>query len=89
MMRRLKQCPSSATGPTNPSPDKIIHAGSWCRSYQNTRVAVPEILKQFEHDVEVTELFALHWNRKSGTHSCGFSTVDDTDVHNAQGKSDW
>jgi hypothetical protein len=88
IMRKLKQGPSSATIPTIPSPDKIIHAGSWCKSYKNTRVAVPEMLKQFEHDVEVTKLFALHWNRKSSTYSCGFSAVSDTDVQNAQGKPD-
>jgi hypothetical protein len=89
MTRKLKQGPSSAIGPAIPSPDKIIHAGSWCRNYKNTRVAVPEMLKQFEHDVEVTKLFALHWNRKSGTHPCSFSMVNDTDVQNAQGKPDW
>ena len=88
MIWKLTQFPSSAIISTRPSPDIIIHARSWWRSYRHTKIAVLELLNQIEHEVEVTESFALHTGGKSSAHSCSLSAASHADVQDTQRKSD-
>jgi hypothetical protein len=46
----------------------------------HTKITVVESINHFEHNIEVTELFALKRGRKAGTHPCSLSAVNNTDV---------